>query len=72
MPQEFSTFEAARTYGANPVTLQRLVAQGRLEATKDGNGRWRITRKSLDRWNKNRLARKQKSDANRNKDLTSA
>ena len=55
---ELSTFEAARVFETNPVTLQRLVAQGRLRARKDKNGRWRISRKSLEAWNKKRLARR--------------
>jgi hypothetical protein len=57
---ELSTYEAARAYGAHPVTLQRLVAVGRLDGRKDKNGRWRISRKSLDLWNSKRLARTQK------------
>jgi hypothetical protein len=45
---ELTTFAAARIFDANPVVLQWLVAQGRLEARKDENGHWQINRKSLE------------------------
>ena|ERR1700682_3147344 len=57
---ELTTFAAARIFDANPVVLQRLVAQGRLQARKDKNGHWQISRKSLEIWNKRRLARREK------------
>jgi len=55
---ELTTFAAAKIFDANPVVLQRLVAQGRLQARKDEHGHWQISRKSLEQWNKKRLARR--------------
>ncbi len=59
--KELGTHEAARAYDANPVQLIRLIAQGRLEARKDENGRWRISQRSLEEWNRKRLARRKKN-----------
>ena len=55
---ELSTSEAARVFDAHPVTLLNLIQQGRLEARKDADGHWRINRKSLEAWNKKRLAKR--------------
>ena len=60
---ELGTFEAARVFDVSPVTLLQLIAQGRLQAHKDGSGRWRISRQSLDAWNRKRLARRRKAIA---------
>jgi excisionase family DNA binding protein len=55
---ELSTYEAARAFDAHPVTLQRLVAVGKLDGHKDENGHWRLSKTSLESWNKKRLARR--------------
>jgi hypothetical protein len=56
---ELSTYEAARAFDAHPVTLQRLVAVGKLDGRKDENGHWRLSKTSLESWNRKRLARRQ-------------
>jgi excisionase family DNA binding protein len=58
---EMGTFEAARVFDVSPVTLLQLIAQGRLQAHKDGDGRWRINRQSLEQWNQKRLGRRRKA-----------
>lgn len=58
---ELGTFDAARVFDVSPVTLLQLIAQGRLQAHKDEDGRWRINRQSLEQWNRKRLARRKKA-----------
>jgi hypothetical protein len=55
---ELSTYEAARVFDAHPVTLQRLVAVGKLDGRKDKNGHWRLSKTSVESWNKKRLAKR--------------
>jgi hypothetical protein len=55
---ELSTYEAARVFDAHPVTLQRLVAVGKLDGRKDENGHWQLSKTSLEIWNKKRLAKR--------------
>jgi len=54
---ELTTSEAVQTYGAFPNVLHRMILMGRLEARKDSNGRWHISRESLERWDRTRLRR---------------
>lgn len=58
---ELSTYEAARAFDAHPVTLQRLVAVGKLAGRKDQNGHWRLSKTSLEKWNRKRLARRREN-----------
>jgi len=57
---DMGTFQAARLFDVSPVTLLQLIAQGKLQAYKNGDGRWRINRQSLEQWNQKRLARRRK------------
>jgi Helix-turn-helix domain len=59
---ELSTRQAARTYDAHPVVLQRLIVMGKLEARKDRDGHWLISKASLERWNRQRVRRAPKSE----------
>ena len=52
-----TTSEAVRRFDVHPVTVLRLILLQRLEAHKDANGHWLISRESLERWNKQRIRR---------------
>lgn len=54
MPKVLTVTQASRTYGAHIVTLTRLCLMGRLEARKNADGRWLISKKSLEQWQRNR------------------
>lgn len=54
---EMTTTQAARTYRTHQNVLNRLILAGRLEAHKNGDGRWLINKESLERWNRQRLRR---------------
>jgi hypothetical protein len=54
---ELTTSQAVRAYGVFPNVLHRLILMSRLEARKDENGRWLISKESLERWNSKRLRR---------------
>lgn len=56
--QEFlTTSEAVRAFSMHPATVLRLILTGRLEARKNSDGRWLISRDSLENWNRNRVRR---------------
>jgi excisionase family DNA binding protein len=55
--RELSTSEAVRAYGTHPNVLLRLILTGKLEAHKNGDGRWLISKESLERWNRQRVRR---------------
>jgi hypothetical protein len=59
---ELTTREAARTYDAHPVVLQRLIIMGKLEARKDPDGHYLISKASLERWNRQRIRRTPKPE----------
>jgi hypothetical protein len=59
---ELTTSQAVREYGVFPNVLHRMILMGRLEARKDADGRWLITRKSLESWNRNRVRRARKPE----------
>lgn len=61
---EFTTSEAARTYRTHPNVLLRLILVGRLVARKNTDGRWLISKESLERWDRTRLRRSPRSEAN--------
>lgn len=54
---ELTTSEAARLYGVFPSALHRLILMGKLAARKDPNGRWLISKESLECWNAQRVRR---------------
>jgi hypothetical protein len=54
---ELTTAQAVRAYETHPNVLNRLILMGRLEARKNADGRWLISKKSLDRWNRQRVRR---------------
>ena len=68
MMNELSTYEAARAFNVNPVTLQRLAATGKLDVRKDANGHWRFSKVSLEKW-KCMRARKRSADRGRRRQL---
>jgi len=57
-----TTLETVRKYGVHPNVLNRMILMGRVAARKDENGRWMIDKASLEKWNRSRIRRKQKSD----------
>lgn len=59
---EMTTAEAVRAYGTHPNVLNRLILMGRLEAHKNADGRWLISKESLERWNRQRVRRAPKPE----------
>lgn len=61
---EVTASEAAQRYGVFPHVLYRMILMRRLEARKDANGHWLISKDSLDRWNRERVRRTQRTKTN--------
>lgn len=59
---ELTTSEAVRAYEVHPNVLCRLILLGRLTARKNADGRWLITKESLDCWNRQRMCRAPRPD----------
>jgi hypothetical protein len=59
---EMTTSQASRTYGVFPGVLHRLIVMGRLKAHKDADGRWLISKESLEHWNRQRVRRTPKPE----------
>ena len=59
---ELTTSQAVQAYGVFPGALHRLILLGRLEARKNADGRWLISKKSLERWDRQRVRRAPKSE----------
>jgi hypothetical protein len=55
---ELTTSQAVRAYGVFPNVLHRMILMGRLDARKDSNGHWLISKRSLERWNSRRVRRR--------------
>lgn len=55
---ELTSSQASKLYDAHPVVLHRLIVMGRLEARKNADGHWLISKASLERWNRKRLGRR--------------
>jgi hypothetical protein len=55
--QELTTSEATRQFRTNPNVLIRLILMGKLVARKNADGRWLITKASLENWNRQRARR---------------
>ena len=47
---ELTALEAAKALSVRLNTLYLLIYEGKLEARKDGNGRWLIGREGLKQW----------------------
>lgn len=60
--QELTTSEATRQFRTNPNVLIRLILMGRLVARKNADGRWLITKASLEHWNRQRVRRAPKPE----------
>ena len=54
---EMTTTQAVRAYETHPNVINRLILMGRLKARKNADGRWLIEKKSLERWNRQRVRR---------------
>jgi len=54
---EMTTSEVVRAYEVHPNVVNRLILMGRLKARKNADGRWLISRDSLERWNSQRVRR---------------
>jgi hypothetical protein len=54
---ELTTSQAMQTYQVFPNVLHRMILMGRLKARKNADGRWLISKKSLERWNLRRVQR---------------
>jgi hypothetical protein len=59
---ELTTSQAVQAYGVFPNVLHRMILMGRLEARKNADGRWLISKKSLERWDRKRVRRAPKSE----------
>lgn len=66
---ELTTSEAVRAYQVHPNVLNRMILMGRVEARKDQNGRWLISKQSLERWNSRRVRRTSSSALKENSQL---
>jgi hypothetical protein len=51
---ELTVREAVQEYNVYPNVLHRLILVGKLDAHKNGDGKWLIRRASLDRWARTR------------------
>jgi predicted site-specific integrase-resolvase len=58
---ELTTSQAVQTYGVFPNVLHRMILMGRLKARKNADGRWLISKDSLERWDRNRVRRTPKT-----------
>jgi hypothetical protein len=54
---EMTTSQAVRAYKTHPNVLIRLILLGKLEARKNADGRWLISKNSLECWNRRRVRR---------------
>jgi hypothetical protein len=54
---ELTTTQAVRMYDVHPNVLNRLILLGRIAARKNSDGRWLITKRSLEHWNSTRVRR---------------
>ena len=54
---ELTSMQAVRAYEVHPNVLNRLILMGRLKARKNADGRWLISKESLERWNRQRIRR---------------
>jgi hypothetical protein len=54
---ELTTSQAVRAFEIHPNVLNRLLLMGRLKAHKNADGRWLISKESLERWNSQRVRR---------------
>ena len=59
---EMTTTQAVRAYETHPNVLNRLILMGRLKARKNADGRWLISKESLERWNRQRVRRASKRE----------
>ena len=59
---ELTTSQAMQAYKVFPNVLHRMILMGRLEARKNADGRWLISKESLERWNRQRARRTRKTE----------
>lgn len=57
MEKLLTTSEAVRAFSMHPATVLRLILTGRVDARKNGDGHWLISRSSLEHWNRERIRR---------------
>ena len=55
---ELTTSQAVQTYRVYPNVLHRMILLGRIKARKNSDGRWLISKDSLERWNRQRVRRR--------------
>jgi hypothetical protein len=58
---ELTTSQAVQAYGVFPNVLHRMILMGRLKARKNAEGRWLISKESLERWDRKRVRRAPKA-----------
>ena len=54
---ELTMSQAMQAYKVFPNVLHRMILMGRLEARKNADGHWLISKDSLERWNHKRVRR---------------
>ena len=59
---ELTTSQAVQRYGVFPNVLHRMILMGRLQARKNAEGHWLISKESLERWNSQRVRRAPKPE----------
>jgi predicted site-specific integrase-resolvase len=52
---ELTTSQAMQAYKVFPNVLHRMILMGRLKARKNSDGRWLISKESLERWDSQRV-----------------
>ena len=62
---ELTTSEVVRKFQVHPITVLRLILTGRVEARKNADGRWLISKQSLEKWNAKRVRRTPKAELGR-------
>jgi hypothetical protein len=60
MQDVLTTSEAVRRFCMHPATVLRLILTGRVVARKNSDGRWLISRESLEQWDRQRAHRAHK------------
>lgn len=59
---ELTTFQAVGGYEVHPNVLYLLILTGKVTARKNADGRWLISKESLERWNRQRVRRAPKRE----------
>ena len=62
MQEVLTTSQAVRKFSMHPATVLRLILTQRVAAKKNADGRWLISKESLERWSRQRVRRTPKPE----------